>query len=219
MSNSKENFQSNLGNPNVNPMSDNLKLLFEYMDKEMEMNRQFDKEDGIDIDAPDYVPECTTLTRVLSFEKYRRAYTETMYQDFLVKSGCKKNPTVTAELDRNQRQAHNSALSHLLGFKNLGKALGLKPLYEGAEVSKESIRGMGSDHSDARKEMTDFFLKIITELSNFNIKEIENKIIRENAQTIADSIRKDNHDFRVKDDGLKEYHGDIEFEDEDNINI
>ena len=219
MSDSKEEFQSELGNSNVNPMSDKLKLLFEYMEKETELNRQFDKEDGIDVDAPDYTPECTTLTRVLSFERYRRAYTETMYQDFLVKAGFKKNPSLTEELDRNQRQAHNSALSHLLGFKNLSKTLGLEPLYKGAEVSKESIRGMGSDHSDARKEMTDFFLKLITELSDYNIQEIENKYLKENTQSIKDTIRKDNHDFRVKDDGLTEYHGKIEFEDENDMNI
>lgn len=213
MSETKEQFQAELGNTNVNPMSDNLKLLFQYMDKEAEMNRQFDKEDGIDVDAPDYKPESTVLKRILSFEKYRRAYTESMYQDFLVQAGYKKNPSLTEELDRNQRQAHNSALSHLLGFKNLSKVLGLEPLYKGAEVSKESIKGMDSDHSDARKEMTDFFLKLITELSDYNVREIENNYLRENALTIRNTIRKDNHDFRVKDDGLKEYHGDIEFED------
>ena len=219
MSDQKEQFMLDLKNPNVNPMSDSLKLLFEYIDKETEYNRKMDIEDGIDVNAPDYEPECTTLTRILSFEKYRRAYTETMYQDFLVKAGCKKDPSLTEKLDNNQRQAHNSALSHLLGFKNLGKTLGLQPLYTGAEVSKESIYGMGSDHSPARKEMTDFFLKLIVEFSNYNIREIENKYLRENAQSIKNTIRKDDHDFGVKNDGLTEYHGDIEFEDEDNFNI
>ena len=212
MSNSKEQFQANLGNPYTNPMSDELKLLFEYMEKESEYLTQLDKEDGIDVDSPDYKPESTVFTKIMSFEKYRRAYTMSMYQDFLIRDGVARDAALSAELDKNQREAHNAALTHLLGFKNLSNLLHLEPLYKGEEVSKESIKGLGSDYSDARKEMTDFFLKLISEFSDYNVRELENEHVRNYAQEFQRTIRKNDHDFRVKDGGLKEYHGDIEFE-------
>ena len=151
MNNSKEQFKADLGNPYTNPVSDKLQLLFDYMSKEAELRRQWDKEDGIDVDAPDYKPESTVMQGVMGFEKYRRAYTESMYLDVLARNGVPKNPTLTQELDRKQREAHNAALTYLLGFKELSKVLNLEPFYTGEEVSKESIRGMGSDNSPARK--------------------------------------------------------------------
>ena len=212
METSKEQFSASLGNPYAKPMSDDLKLLFTYMEKEAELIKKFDKDDGIDVDAPDYKPHSVVMDRLLGFENYRKAYTESMYQNMLVMKGVARNATVTESLDRNQREAHNTALTYLLGFKQLGKVLGLEPLYKGEEVSEESIVGTHSDHSPARKEMTNFFLNLITELSEYNVLEIENEILRENAFEIKRTMQKDDHAFRVKDGGLKKYHGDIEFE-------
>ena len=63
--------------------------------------------------------------------------------------------------------------------------------------------------------MTDFFLDLIAQFSEYNVKEMENETTRQQVEEFQRAIRKNNHDFKVKDGGLKEYQGEIEFEEFD----
>lgn len=212
MSDSKrESLLSDLGNPYTNPMSDRLKLLFQYMEKETEITKKFDQEDGIDITSEDYIPDSEMTKRLINMEKYRIARTIQASVQKMMRDGLiHRDPVYINQLDREQRSSHNNALMSLLGMCEFAERQGLPPIYTGKRVDKHDIIDMGSGNLDARREMTNFFLGLLDELSEYNIRGIENKHTRKQLSDIQTTIMKTNSKYNVKHQ-LTGYDDEIEF--------
>ena len=108
----REEFVSNLGNPYVNPKSKELELLFTYIQTENEMLRKFDEEDGIDVEAKDYVPNSIMMKRLEDMENYRIAKTLLASVQRMIKLGiCNNNQEYIIYLDTEQRRKDIQALT------------------------------------------------------------------------------------------------------------
>lgn len=207
----RESLLSDLGNPYTNPMSDRLKLLFQYMEKETEIVKRYDEEDGIDINAEDYKPDSEMTKRLISMENYRIARTIQASVQKMIRDGLiHKDPVYVNQLDRDQRSAHNNALMSLIGMCEFAERQGLPPIYTGKLVDKHDILGMGAGNLDARREMTNFFLGLLNELSDYNIRSIENEHTRQQLSGIQTSMMKTNSRYNVKHQ-LSGYDDEIEF--------
>ena len=213
MSDTREEFILNLGNPYTNYQSKELQLLFTYIEKENEIIKGFDKEDGIDIEAPDYVPNSMMMRRLSDMEDYRIAKTLLASVQKMIKDGvCEQNPVYIEALDREQRRKHNKALTSLMAMNEFAQKYNLEKIYTGKVVDKNDIRDLGSGDLDARKEMTDFFLGLLTQLSKYNIREMKNEQLKKQVSTIKRKMDSTSRDYKVKKE-LTSYNGEIEFYD------
>lgn len=211
MDKKREQFMEDLGNPYVNPCSDNLKLLFEYINLENNIIRDFDEEDGIDVNSPDYVPESMMLKRLDDMEEYRMARTLLACVQKMIKDGLiHKDTEYVASLDRAQRRKHNKALTSLMGMNEFARKHGLREIYTGKLVDKKDIRDMGAGDLEARAEMTNFFLGLLNELSDFNIKQIQNSFVKQQLRDVQRKISTTCSKYDVK-KPLSQYNGNIEF--------
>lgn len=209
----REEFVSNLGNPYVNPKSKELELLFTYIQTENEMLRKFDEEDGIDVEAKDYVPNSIMMKRLEDMENYRIAKTLLASVQRMIKLGiCNNNQEYIIYLDTEQRRKHNKALTSLMGMNEFAQKQGLDLIYTGKLVKKEDIRDLGTGDTEARKEMTNFFLGLLTELSKYNIRGLKNENMKKEIHDIQKKIETTSKDYNVK-KGLASYEDEIEFYD------
>lgn len=210
---SREKFVSDLGNPYINPKSKDLELLFQYIEKENEIVIEFDKEDGIDVEAEDYVPESMMMNRLSAMEDYRIAKTLLANVKKMITDGlCGKNPEMVNSLDRDQRRKHNRALTSLMAMNEFAEKQGLSQIYTGKLVDKHDIEDLGSGDLDARKEMTNFFLGLLTQISKYNIREIKNEQLKKQIKDVQKKMDATNSTYKVKKE-LTSYDGEIEFYD------
>lgn len=99
-----------------------------------------------------------------------------------------------------------------MGMNDFARRNGLKEIYVGKLVDKNDIIGLGSGNLDARIEMTNFFLNLLTQVSAYNIREIKNQQMKKQLNSIQKKIDKTNVDYKVKKE-LNAYDGEIEFYD------
>lgn len=213
MNDTREEFIADLGNPYINPTTEELELLFSYIEKENEIVKEFDKEDGIDVESDSYVPDSMIIKRLSIMEDYRVAKTVLASVNKMIKEGLvSKDIDYVASLDEKQRRKHNNALTALMGMNDFARRNGLKEIYTGELVDKNDIIGLGIGNLDARIEMTNFFLNLLTQVSTYNIREIKNQQMKKQLNSIQKKIDKTNVDYKVKKE-LKTYDGEIEFYD------
>lgn len=209
----RDKFISDLGNPYTNPKSEELSLLFQYIEKENEIIIEFDKEDGIDVEAEDYVPDSMMTNRLSAMEDYRIAKTLLANVKKMINDGiCHENIDMVSSLDRDQRQKHNRALTSLMGMNEFANKHGLPELYTGKLVDKNDIRDLGSGDLEARKEMTNFFLGLLTQISKYNIRELKNEHLKKQIRDVQRKMDSTNSKYKVKKE-LTSYDGEIEFYD------
>lgn len=210
---SREKFVSDLGNPYANPKSNDLELLFQYIEKENEIVTEFDKEDGIDVEAEDYVPESMMINRLSAMEDYRIAKTLLANVKKMITDGlCHRNPQMVNSLDRDQRQKHNRALTSLMAMNEFAKKEGLPEIYTGKLIDKHDIVGLGTGNLDARIEMTNFFLGLLTQISKYNVRELKNDQLKKQIKDVQKKMDSTNSTYKVKKE-LTSYDGEIEFYD------
>ena len=213
MNDKRENFISDLGNPYQNPKSEHLELLFKYIEKENEIVKKFDIEDGIDVDSPDYVPDIQMMERLSVMEDYRIAKTLLASVLKMIEDGlCGRDPLYIEHLDRDQRRKHNQALTALMAMNDFAEKHNLEKLYTGKLVNAEDIRDLGTGNIEARIEMTNFFLGLLTELSSYRIRDLKNEQLKQQLSTLQRKMDTTVSQFKVKKE-LTSYESDIEFYD------
>lgn len=204
-------FVSNLGNPYTNPCSNKLKLLFNYISKENDIIKQFDMEDGIDTEAEAYIPDGVMIERLNDMEEYRIARTIFIYVQQMMSNGnLPRDKNYIKRLDEEQRRKHNKALISLLGFNEFAEQHELEKFYTGKQVNKSDIKDLGTGDIEARAEMTNFFLSLLNELSEYNIKELDNKTVRKQMKEVQDKINSTNKDYKIK-KPFSNYNENVEF--------
>lgn len=148
-------------------MDDKVKLFLQYMKKEIELNREWDKEDGIDVDADDYKISLTCVDRVKSFISYRNLRIEEAWYN---KLNAGKNSREVREkvyaYDAERSRRHSVALNSMIGFNIFGERYGLPPFYDGEMLKASEIESY--KNIPARKAETEFFLKFIDKLSRMS---------------------------------------------------
>lgn len=202
---------------NIQNENKNLSLIMQYIQIEMEENREWDKEDGIDVTAEDYIPYAdVTERRLTNLLNYRNIRTK---QAFLSKlnfgNNTRKERAMMSELDKDRREKHNLALTSLRGLVDFAKKHNLEPIYNGPMLSEEEIESHSSSTYDTRMEMTDAFLKILSDLQTYTSEICSDKDVRNILNNISTQIHKSNRDYGVKKE-LTHDDGDIIFENFDN---
>ena len=175
---------------NIEPEKENknVELIKMYINKEKEITKQFDKEDGIDVEAEDYEPKATaTLMRIKSFLSYRELRTKQAYTSKMSK-GNKDRAVMErlAKFDKDRREKHNLALTSLNGLVDFAERFNLEPIYTGKRLSEKEIKEHKADSYDTRLEMTDAFLQILIDLGNYSTRECSDKSLKKDLESIKD---------------------------------
>ena len=204
---------------NIEPEKENknVELIKMYINKEKEITKQFDKEDGIDVEAEDYEPKATaTLMRIKSFLSYRELRTKQAYTSKMSK-GNKDRAVMErlAKFDKDRREKHNLALTSLNGLVDFAERFNLEPIYTGKRLSEKEIKEHKADSYDTRLEMTDAFLQILIDLGNYSTRECSDKSLKKDLESIKDQMYKFSKDYGVTKE-LSYDDGDISFEDFEN---
>ena len=185
-----------------------------YINKEKEITKQFDKEDGIDVKSKDYEPKAeVTLMRIMSFLSYRELRTKQAYTAQMSKGN--KDRTVMerlAQFDKDRREKHNLALTSLNGLVDFANKYNLEPIYTGKRLSTEEIKDFGSGTYETRLEMTEAFLQILIDLGNYSTRECADKSLKKDLEEIKDKMYNFSRDYGVKQE-LSHDDGNILFED------
>lgn len=199
-----------------------LELLLEYAKKEAEMNKEYDREDGVDVDSNEYeLNYDTTKKRIETFIRYKEIRTMQHWYSVVFKDSDVKNYAVGRnELDKKRRFLHNSALQSVLGFDKFSERFKLPKLYEGKLLTPEQIESHDNKVYDIRMEMTDFIFDVLKEIEDirlsrdFDDKDIEYKSFISDLQNqiekvdrdygVTKGLDKDEGNIELKDDG-KEY--------------
>lgn len=201
---------------NIEPEKENknVELIKMYINKEKEITKQFDKEDGIDVKSEDYEPKAeVTLMRIMSFLSYRELRTKQAYTAQMSKGN--KDRTVMerlAQFDKDRREKHNLALTSLNGLVDFANKYNLEPIYTGKRLSTEEIKDFGSGTYETRLEMTEAFLQILIDLGNYSTRECADKSLKKDLEEIKDKMYNFSRDYGVKQE-LSHDDGDILFED------
>ena len=204
---------------NIEPEKEkkNVELIKMYINKEKEITKQFDKEDGIDVEAEDYEPKAeVTLMRIMSFLSYRELRTKQAYT-MKISKGNKERSVMErlAQFDKDRRQKHNLALTSLNGLVDFAEKYNLESIYTGRRLSKEEIKNFGSGTYETRLEMTEAFLQILIDLGNYSTRECSDKSLKRDLESIKDEMYKVSRDYKVKRE-LSSDDGEIVFEDFEN---
>lgn len=192
----------------------NISIILEYIKKEQEISRIYDKEDGIDVDAEEYVPEAeVTIKRIENLLAYRELRTRQAYVAMI----CRGNNTRTirerlAKIDKDRREKHNLALTSFKGLIEFAKKYNLEPIYTGNILSEKDIESHNPQTYDVRKEMTDAFLELLKDLGEYSTRQITDKNARKDIEKIQNRIFKNQRDYAIKQE-LLEDEGDIKFRD------
>lgn len=204
-------------------MEDKIKLLLEYMKKEKELTKEWDKEDGIDVNSADYkIDFLLTVDRIKSFIRYRNIRIEEAWFSKLHKGDIsRKTIEKFYDYDDERVKRHSLALNSMIGLNEFGKKYGLPKFYEG-----ELIRGSDIDNYAniaIRKKETDFFLQFIDKLGRTSnivmekymeemnieksdieigfIKELQSNVdVVDNKYGVEKNLIKDDGDIKFKDD-------------------
>lgn len=214
MNDYKESLKVNIESEKENR---NVELIKMYIDKEKEITRQYDKEDGIDVDAEDYEPKAeVTLMRIMSFLSYRELRTKQAYTTKISK-GNKDRAVMErlAQFDKDRREKHNLALTSLNELVNFAEKYNLEPIYTGKRLSEDEIKGYKSGPYETRLEMTEAFLQILIDLGNYSTRECSDKALKKDLEEIKDKMYKFSRNYGVKQE-LSHDDGDILFEDFEN---
>lgn len=191
---------------------DKIKILLEYMEKEIEINKNYDEEDGIDVNSSDYCPSYfTTKKRLESFINYKEIRVKQHWHSVISNklNVDKEKYAITAnKFDRERRMYHNAALESVIGFNYFAKKYNLQPIYEGELLTSEEIEKHNSKDHEKRMKMTDFFLELLNDIENFNIELTKDKSIEDNFLLgLKSKVEKIDRDYEVQetltsDDGV-----------------
>lgn len=189
-------------------MSEELKIIIEYLKKELEIRRE---KGELNLDAS----KTCIFDRVLSFIDYRDIRTEQYWFSKLTAGNNERQVLEKRnELDRQRREKHNTALIVLIGMQKFGKRLNLNSLYEGNMLTEDEVLEHDETKLDERELMTNFFLKIVTEIENSRTeKTIEQETDGKFLNELKKQVETSNRNFGVK-DGLNKDNGDILFYDD-----
>lgn len=207
-------------------MKDKIKLLLEYMKKEKELTRQWDEEDGIDVNAEDYkIDSLVAVSRVKNFIGYRNIRIEEAWFNKLNNGDTSREIREKAyEYDAERSRRHSLALNSMIGMNEFGEKYGLPKFYEGELVEGSDIDNY--KNIDVRKKETDFFLQFIDKLSRTSGMLME-KYMEEMNMDISKSeeelnfIKELQHEVNVVDNkygvekNLTDDDGDVKFKDDD----
>ena len=175
----------------VLPSIKRVTILQKYIEKNKEINRVFDEEDGIDTNNLNYEPDASAIiNKIEAFSRIRE---------------------ISNELDCDRRFTHNAALVALRGLVDFGKKNNLEPLYEGRLLTEEQIEAHDARTYDIRREMTDGFLQILKDIDFCKIQQVSSESSKE-MNILRDTLDKVNRDYGVI-KSLKHDDGDIEFKD------
>lgn len=146
-------------------MEDKIKLFLQYVKKEIELTKKWDKEDGIDIEADDYkISSLLCVDRIKSFIAYRNIRVEEAWFLKLNRGDhSREKSEKAAEYDSKRSRRHSLALNSLLGLNMFGEKYGLEKFYDGEVLNAEEIESYKNIR--IRRQETDFFLQFIDSLS------------------------------------------------------
>ena len=193
-------------------LTKNVKLIMQYIEKEKEIQRQFDEEDGIDVNSPNYEPDCTMIIAYLNdFAEYKKVRTEEYYKTLAMgKHRSRENAQELSDMSKRRSYYHNHALHALNSMNKFAIRFGLEPIYTDEALTDEDIKTHNNAKYELRKKMTDKFLEIINdiELSTWGIRDGAKKELNKLQLELAKLQR----DYGVI-KGLTEDDGDIQFKD------
>lgn len=191
-----------------------VQLLLKCIEKEKEINKVFDEEDGIDINASDYEPSAeVTIRRIMNLLAYREVRVKQAYISKMNAGNNSRDIRATlSELDKDRREKHNLALSSLKGLVEFAKKNNLEPIYTGNILSEKEIEEHKPASYDVRQEMTNAFLKILKDLGDYSIRNFNVLEDSKELKYIHNKIYKIQSDYAVKEE-LIEDTGDILFYD------
>ena len=221
MENFKENLKvklepiTNTENMDSFKESRNVELIIEYIKKEKEVNRMFDKADGIDVDAEDYKPdESVIVKKILNILEYRKLRTEqAWYSDMARGDFSRSTRQELYNLNNERRFKHNLALTSFLELNEFAKKYGLEPIYKGEMLTAKEIVDHNPGKLDARQEMTDSFLKLLLDLGDYSIRKCNEPDAKKELMKIQNNIAKIQRDYKVKKE-LEYDDGDILFDED-----
>lgn len=146
-------------------MEDKIKLLLQYIQKEKELTRQWDKEDGIDVDAEDYkIKSLLCIDRIKSFIAYRNIRVEEAWYLKLNRGVTSREVREKAcEYDAKRSRRHSLALNSMIGLNMFADKYELPKFYDGEMLEPKEIENYRN--IPVRKEQTKFFLCFIDSLS------------------------------------------------------
>lgn len=187
-----------------------IEILRTYIEKEKELNREFDEKDGIDVAAPDYEPDAdATQIRLKHLLGYREIRTLQAYASKLARGDNSRDTRSRLNsMDEDRRRRHNLALTSFKGLIEFGRENGLEPLYEGPVLTDAEIDSHAPMTLDTRKEMTDAFLKILVDIDKTPYMSINNAEL----SGIKNDIEKVDREYKVS-KPLEHDDDDINFED------
>lgn len=197
-----------------------IELLVQYAKKEAELNKEFDREDGINVDSDDYELNYeSTKKRIETFIRYKEIRTKQYWYSMKFKDSSIKNYAIGRnELDKQRRFLHNSALQSVLGFDKFAERFNLPKLYEGNLLTAEEIENHDPNVYEKRMEMTDFIFGLLSEIEDIDIiKKIEesNKEYTDFMSNLKKQVEKVDRDYGVKNsikkDESKDEKDNIEF--------
>lgn len=145
-------------------MEDKIKVFLQYMKKEKELRLEWDKEDGIDVEADDYKLNLLCVDRVKAFIAYRDIRIEEQWYSKLHKD--RESKEVIKKLydyDEERSRRHAKALRAMKDFDTFGEEYGLPKFYDGKMLDPKDIDKY--INISIRKKETDFFLQFIDKLS------------------------------------------------------
>ena len=202
-------------------MEDKIKLFLRYMKKEKELTLQWDREEGIDVDAEDYKLNLLCVGRVKSFINYRNIRIEEAWYSKLTKGDTSREVSEKIiEYDCMRTKAHARALSSLADFNKFGEMYGLPKFYDGELLDSKDIEDYRNIKT--RKEETDFFLSFIDAINRTPMSkmleyfsevglgsseksflhDLQSNIEKTNrAYGVSEPFLSDDDDIKFKDDG------------------
>lgn len=212
-----DNFKENL-KVSVDPVekSKSVELILQYIEKEKEINKEFDRKDGIDVDSEDYKPEAdATIRRIMNLLDYREIRTEQAYLSKVrMGDNSRSNREIMAKIDKDRRDSHNLALSSFKGLNEFAIKNNMEPLYKGKMLSEEEIKSHDPSTYDIRMQMTDVFLNLLKELGDYTIRDYPNQETKKDIENIQGRIYKFERDYGITQELLND-DGDILFKDTD----
>jgi len=144
-------------------MEDKIKLFLQYMNKEKELVREWDREDGIDVDSPNYKQTLLSVDRVRAFISYRNIRIEEAWYTKLNRGNNDREIREKLyEYDAERSRRHSLALNSMIGLNDFGEMYGLPKFYDGELVRGQDIENY--KNIDVRKEETKFFLGFVDQL-------------------------------------------------------
>jgi len=153
-------------------MYEKVKLFLEYIKKEKELRLEWDKEEGIDVNAPDYKPHLTTVQRVKSFIAYRNIRIEEAWFSKLNRGRVSEEIERRAyDYDKKRTEKHTKALTSLNEFNEFGERYGLRKFYDGQLLNKKEIENY--TNIDVRNQETAFFLQFVDKLGRINFRQMQ----------------------------------------------